>query len=42
MLFIGNVDNILSEEYYKDTEEKLSFFPTFFFYKRTEQIYQDV
>ena len=33
MLFIGNVDKILSEEYYMDTEEKLSFFPTFFFIK---------
>ena len=25
ILFIGNVDRILSEEYYMDTEEKLSF-----------------
>ena len=30
ILFIGNVDSILSEEYYMDTEEKLSFFTTFF------------
>ena len=30
ILFIGNVDRILSEEYYMDTEEKLSFFTTFF------------
>ena len=30
ILFIGNVDRILSEEYYIDTEEKLPFFTTFF------------
>ena len=30
IVFIGNVDRILSEEYYVDTEEKLSFFTTFF------------
>ena len=35
ILFVGNVDRILSEEYYMDTEEKLSFFTTFF-YKRTK------
>ena len=35
ILFIGNVDRILSEEYYMDTEEKLSLFTTFFFDKRT-------
>ena len=29
VLFIGNVDRILSEEHYLDTEEKLSFFTTF-------------
>ena len=29
VLFIGNVDRILNEEYNMDTEEKLSFFTTF-------------
>ena len=36
ILFIGNVDRILSQEYYMDTEEKLSFLTTFFFDKRTK------
>ena len=41
ILFIVNVDSILNEEYYIDSEEKLSFFTTFFC-KRTKQIYQVV
>ena len=41
IVFIGNADNILSEEYYMDTEEKLSFFTTFF-KKKNENIYQVV
>ena len=36
IVFIGNVDRKLSEEYYMDTEEKLSFFTTLFFDKRTK------
>ena len=36
-LFIGNVDRILNEKYYMDTEEKLSFYTTIFFIKKQKQ-----
>ena len=41
ILFIVNVDRILSEKYYINTVEKLSFFTTLF-YKRARKIYQVV
>ena len=41
ILFIVNVERILNEKYYLNTEEKLSFFTTLF-YKRARKIYQVV
>ena len=37
-IFIGKVDRILSEEYYIDTEEKLSFFTSFFYKEQNKSI----
>ena len=38
ILFIGIVQRIISEEHYMDTEEKLSFFMTFFLIKEQKHL----